>query len=145
MLIIPKKIFDDISEHSKDSYPEECCGILVGSDRDGDRIITESHRAKNVAEERRHERYLIDERKLIDVMKTVRGSGVDVIGFYHSHPDYPSRPSGFDTETAAWPGYSYLIASVEKDGVASARSWVMPDDEGEFVEEPMKIEEEAQA
>ncbi|MCK5439315.1 MAG: M67 family metallopeptidase [Gemmatimonadetes bacterium] len=134
---------DDISEHSMATYPEECCGILVGRDEGGDHIITESHRAKNVAEERRHERYLIDERKLIDVMKSTRGSGVDVVGFYHSHPDYPSRPSGFDTETAAWPGYSYLIASVEEDGVASARSWIMPDDGGEFIEEPMKIEETA--
>ncbi len=144
MLIISQKIIDDISAHSKETYPEECCGILVGFDRDGDHIVTESHRARNVAEERRHERYLIDERKLIDVMKGVRGSEADVIGFYHSHPDYPSRPSGFDTETAAWPGYSYLIASVEKQGVVSARSWIMSDDEGEFVEEPMKVEETGQ-
>lgn len=143
MLTIPQRILDDISEQSKESYPEECCGILVGYDRDGDHVITESHRAKNVAEERRHERYLIDEKKLIEVMKAVRGTDVDVVGFYHSHPDYPSRPSGFDTETAAWPGYSYLIASVEKNGVESVRSWVMPDGKEEFVEEEMKIEETA--
>jgi len=128
VLIIPRKILDDIAEHSVETYPEECCGILVGRDESDDRIVTESHRAKNVAEERRHERYLIDERKLIDVMKAT-----------------PSRPSGFDTETAAWPGYSYLIASVEKDGVASVRSWTMPDGSDTFVEESMKIEEDAQA
>ena len=145
VLIIPRKILDDIAEHSVETYPEECCGILVGRDEGDDRVVTESHRAKNVAEERRHERYLIEERKLIDVMKATRGSEVDVIGFYHSHPDYPSRPSGFDTETAAWPGSSYLIASVEKDGVASVRSWTMPDGSDTFVEEPMKVEEDAQA
>jgi proteasome lid subunit RPN8/RPN11 len=143
MLTIPQRILDDIGEHSKETYPEECCGILVGQDKDGDHLITESHRADNVAEERRHERYLIDEKKLIEVMKAVRGTGEDVVGFYHSHPDYPSRPSGFDTETAAWPGYSYLIASVEKDGVESVRSWVMPDGEKEFIEEEMKVEETA--
>lgn len=141
MLIIPQRILDDIADQAMESYPEECCGILVGRDEGGDHIITESHRAKNVAEERRHERYLVDEKKLINVMKAVRGTDVDVVGFYHSHPDYPSRPSGFDTETAAWPGYSYLIASVEKDGVTSAQSWVMPDGAKEFVEEKMKIEE----
>lgn len=126
-------------------YPEECCGILVGRDHDGDRIITESRRARNVAEERRHERYLVDERKLVDVIKSVRGTNVDVVGFYHSHPDYPSRPSGHDTETAAWPGYSYLIASVEKGNVTSVRSWIMPDGEEEFVEEPMEVEERTRA
>jgi len=141
MLIIPQGVIDDISEHSMETYPEECCGILVGREGSDDRTITESHRAENIADERRHERYLIDEKKLIEVIKTVRGKDVDVIGFYHSHPDYPSMPSGFDTETAAWPGYSYLIASVEKDGVASVRSWTMPDGGTEFVEEPMRIEE----
>ncbi len=143
MLRISRKIIDDIFEYSKENYPEECCGILVGRDSGDDRIITEAHRAKNVAEERRHERYLIDEKKLIEVMKAVRGTDADVIGFYHSHPDYPSRPSGFDTETAAWPGYSYLIASVEKDGVVSIQSWIMSDGEDKFIEEQMKIEETA--
>lgn len=141
MLTIPQRILDDISRHSQETYPEECCGILVGRDEDGEHIITGSHRADNVAEERRHERYLIDEKKLIEVMKAVRGTDTDVVGFYHSHPDYPSRPSGHDTKTAAWPGYSYLIASVEKNGVESVRSWIMPDGEKEFVEEEMKIEE----
>ena len=141
MLIIPRKILDDIFAHSVETYPEECCGILVGVDEGDRRVITESRRAKNVAAERRHERYLIDEKKLIEAMKDTRGLKTDVVGFYHSHPDYPSRPSGFDTETAAWPGYSYLIASVKKDGVESVRSWVMPDGDDSFVEEPLNIEE----
>lgn len=141
MLIIPKKILNDIYDHSLTDYPEECCGILVGRDEGESRIITESHRARNVSEERRHERYLIDERKLIEVMKSVRGMEVDVVGFYHSHPDHPSRPSGFDNETAAWPGYSYLIVSVEKDRAVSAQSWVMPDSGDSFEEEPMQVEE----
>lgn len=139
MLIIPREILDDIFGHSTETHPEECCGILVGRDEGENRVITRSHRAENVSKERRHERYLIDERKLIEVMKSTRGLPVDVVGFYHSHPDYPSRPSGYDIETAAWPGYSYLIVSVEKEGVVSVQSWVMPDGGDSFVEE--KIDE----
>ncbi|UCD56812.1 MAG: M67 family metallopeptidase [Candidatus Hydrogenedentota bacterium] len=141
MLIVPQKILEDIFAHSKEAYPEECCGILVGRDEGSTRIITESHRAKNVSKERRHERYLIDEKKLIEVMKATRVLSVDVIGFYHSHPDYPSRPSGHDVETAAWSGYSYLIVSVGKDGVPSVQAWVMPDGSDSFVEEPIGTEE----
>ncbi len=141
MLIIPKNILDDIFDHSRKTYPEECCGILVGCDEGEQRIVVESHRAENVSKERRHDRFLIDERKLIEVLKTVRSLPVDVIGFYHSHPDYPSRPSRFDTENAAWPGYSYLIVSVEKERVAAAQSWIMQDGSTQFVEEPITIKE----
>ncbi|MBI5117638.1 M67 family metallopeptidase [Candidatus Poribacteria bacterium] len=137
MLIISKKILDDILAHSKETYPEECCGILVGRDEAGKRVVTESYRARNVSEGRKHDRYLIDEKKLIEVMKATRGLSVDVVGFYHSHPDYPSRPSGYDTETAAWPGYSYMIVSVAKEKVVSFQSWVMPDGANAFEEEPI--------
>jgi proteasome lid subunit RPN8/RPN11 len=138
MLVISKKILDDIFAHSRETYPDECCGILVGRDDGGKRIISESHRAKNVSEGRKHDRYLIDEKKLIEVMKATRGQAVDVVGFYHSHPDYPSRPSGYDTETAAWSGYSYMIVSVTKDAIASFQSWVMPDGAGSFEEEALE-------
>ncbi|MBI4832223.1 MAG: M67 family metallopeptidase [Candidatus Lindowbacteria bacterium] len=138
MLSIPNKILDDIFAHSRETYPEECCGILVGRDEDGKRIITEAHRARNASEGRRHDRYLVDEKKLIEVIKLVRGQSVDVVGFYHSHPDYPSHPSGYDTETAAWPGYSYLIVSIARDKVVSVQSWVMPDGANTFTEEPIE-------
>jgi proteasome lid subunit RPN8/RPN11 len=141
MLIISREILDDIFEHSKKTYPEECCGILVGCDEGENRVVMESHRAQNVSKERRHDRYLIDEKKLIELLKTTRGLPVDVIGFYHSHPDYPSRPSPFDTETAAWPGYSYLIVSVAKEEVVSVQSWVMQDGSDSFIEEPVSIKE----
>ena len=141
MLVISREILNDIFDHSRKTYPEECCGILVGRDEGEQRVVMESHRAQNVATERRHDRYLIDERKLIEVLKATRGLATDVIGFYHSHPDYPSRPSRFDIETAAWPGYSYLIASVEKERVVSVQSWVMRDGSESFVEEPITVKE----
>ncbi|GAB4334324.1 MAG: M67 family metallopeptidase [Candidatus Abyssubacteria bacterium] len=137
MLIIPKTVLDDIYAHCRETYPEECCGILVGNDEGDNRIITASYRADNVSAERRNDRYLIDEKKLIEVIKMVRGLPVDVVGFYHSHPDHPSEPSQYDTDSAAWPGYSYVIVSVSKDRIVSCQSWVMPDDGDSFVEEPI--------
>ncbi len=141
MLIIDKKILEDIFAHSVQTYPEECCGILVGRDDGADRIVTQAHRARNVSSERRNDRYLIDEKKLIEVIKQTRGKEEDVIGFYHSHPDYPSHPSQYDTEHAAWPGYSYLIVSVAKDRVVSAQSWLMQDGRDSFVEQQMSEKE----
>ena len=140
MLKISRKIIDDISAHSKETYPEECCGLLVGRDSGDDRIITESHRAENVAEERHHDRYEIDPKKYLEIDKATRGRDADIVGFYHSHPDDRSVPSKFDTDIA-WPTYSYIIASAEKDGVASIQSWGIRDGEEKFSEEKMKIEE----
>jgi len=137
MLVIERTILDDIYRHSLECYPEECCGILVGHDAGDERVVTGAHRADNVSQERRHDRYLIDEKKLIEVIRETRGQNVDVIGFYHSHPDYPSTPSPYDTEHAAWPGYSYLIVSVTRDRVVSAQSWMMADGSGSFVEQQL--------
>ena len=141
MLVIPFKILEDIFEHSRETYPEECCGILVGRDEQNRRIVTESHRARNTSEERRHERYLLDEKKLIEVIRATRGLSVDVVGFYHSHPDHPSCPSSHDTETAAWPGYSYLIVSVSTESIDGVQSWIMPANGDTFVEELISSEE----
>jgi proteasome lid subunit RPN8/RPN11 len=145
MLIISREILDDIFEHARETYPEECCGILVGRDEGGRRTITAARRANNVSSERKHDRYVIDEEKLIEVIRSVRGLPEDVVGFYHSHPDSPSRPSEYDRQIAAWPGYSYLIASVDREGAASAQSWIMPDGSDSFVEEPVSTGEGAPA
>jgi len=74
-------------------------------------------------------------------MRNVRGLAVDVVGFYHSHPDHPSSPSAHDTEMAVWPGYSYLIVSTGKGRIVSVQSWVMRDESSSFSEEPMRIVE----
>jgi proteasome lid subunit RPN8/RPN11 len=141
MLIMDPKILDDIFEHALETYPEECCGILTGSDRGGDRVVSHAHRARNVSAERRHERYRLDERKLFEVIRSMRGQSSDVVGFYHSHPAQPSSPSEHDTEQAGWPGYTYLIVSVENGRVASAQAWVMPEENTSFIEQPLHVGE----
>jgi proteasome lid subunit RPN8/RPN11 len=123
-----------IDRHGEASYPEECCGFLIGHVR-GD--VTAVERVLPVANERqdsRHNRYVINPETVLAAHKEARAAGADVVGYYHSHPDHPSRPSDFDREHA-WPGLSYLIVSVQKGRAADARSWRLADDRDRFDEE----------
>jgi proteasome lid subunit RPN8/RPN11 len=88
----------------------------------------------NERTESRHNRYLINPETVLAAHKEARNLGLDVVGYYHSHPDHPARPSDFDREHA-WPGVSYLIVSVMKRNVADVRSWRLADDRERFDEE----------
>jgi proteasome lid subunit RPN8/RPN11 len=123
-----------IDRHGEQTYPEECCGFLIGQ-ASGDRTVVE--RLLPVANERqdsRHNRYVINPETVLAAHTEARAAGADVVGYYHSHPDHPSKPSDFDREHA-WPGLSYLIVSVQKGRAADARSWRLADDRDQFDEE----------
>jgi proteasome lid subunit RPN8/RPN11 len=123
-----------IGGHGEASYPEECCGFLIGR-AEGDSTSVE--RLLAVANERqdsRHNRFLIHPETVLAAHKEARAAGLDVVGYYHSHPDHPARPSELDREHA-WPGLSYVIVSVQGGKVAEARSWRLTDDRERFEEE----------
>lgn len=133
LLITPDHL-QAIDRHGEETYPEECCGFLIGQ-ASGDRTVVE--RLLPVANERqdsRHNRYVINPETVLAAHKEARAAGADVVGYYHSHPDHPSKPSDFDREHA-WPGLSYLIVSVQKGRAADARSWRLADDRDQFDEE----------
>lgn len=133
-LVITPRHLQTTSRHAAMSYPEECCGVLVGH-ACPDAIVVE--RVLSVGNERgdsRHNRYLISPETVLAANKEARALGLDIVGYYHSHPDHPARPSEFDREHA-WPGVSYLIVSVEGGRVAEARSWRLSDDRERFEEE----------
>ena len=99
-----------IEAHARESYPEECCGFLLGH-ADTSRIVSDSRRAKNIAPEHRERRYVIDPLELLRADDAARAAEFEVIGIYHSHPDHPAAPSEFDrTRAASW--YSYVIVSI---------------------------------
>lgn len=123
-----------IDRHGEQTYPEECCGFLIGR---ADAETTWVERLLPVDNERqdsRHNRYVINPETVLAAHKEARAAGADVVGYYHSHPDHPSKPSDFDREHA-WPGLSYLIVSVQKGRAADARSWRLADDRDQFDEE----------
>jgi proteasome lid subunit RPN8/RPN11 len=143
LLITPADL-QTIHRHAEASYPEECCGFLIGRAADDSTAVERVLPAGNQREDSRYNRYLIEPETVLAAHKEARGLGLDVVGYYHSHPDHPSRPSDFDRDHA-WPGLSYLIVSVRKGAVADERSWRLADERDRFDEETIeqRVEKEA--
>ncbi len=138
MLEIPRSVLDEIQQHMEETYPHECCGLIVGTFSPSSRVATSSRRCGNLNTERANDRYELDPKDMLAADKELQGSPWEIIGIYHSHPDHPSRPSQTDLNHA-WPGWSYMIGSVQKGTVASVRSWELNEQENRFDEEPLTI------
>ena len=139
MLKIAEQVLRKIYDHMEASYPNECCGVIVGTTDGQNRIGHTFRKCKNLNTERAHDRYEMDPLDMLKAQREFEDSPWDIVGIYHSHPDHPSRPSQTDTDRA-WPDYSYLIVSVQKGTVASANSWILNESEKKFHEERLVIE-----
>ena len=128
---------EEIHAQLSQAYPEEGCGVMLGNvqgeSRDVERVIV----FENQREDSRHNRYLISPAQLLAAEKEARANGLEVIGFFHSHPDHPACPSAFDLEHA-WPYYSYLIVSVERGKASVTQSWRLAEDRSGFEPEPIE-------
>ena len=138
MLRLRAKHTEIVHTHLCRAYPEEGCGVLLGREAEGERQVERVVGFDNVREDSRHQRYLIAPEQLLAVEREARAAGLDVIGFFHSHPDHPSVPSAFDLEHA-WPWYSYLIVSVERGAAKDARSWRLAEDRSRFEPEELLL------
>ena len=125
-----------IRDHAEEAYPEGCAGVLVGIDTGGMKVVVDVWRAQNTHEEERSRRFLIEPLKIKEFEERAAERDMDVLGFYHSHPDHPAEPSEYDREHA-WPGWSYVIASVSAENVEDMRSWVLKGDRSGYDEEPI--------
>jgi proteasome lid subunit RPN8/RPN11 len=115
MLKLTRSDYDSLRQHGEETYPHECCGILLGHIADdGRRVVTSIARAGNTRTDSPQNRYNIDPRELVRIQREGRERGEDIIGFYHSHPDHPARWSATDLAEAHWFGCSYVITSVQK-------------------------------
>ncbi len=127
-----------IQAHGEATYPNECCGLMLGRLVQGDKHILELLPAENARKESdRHNRFLISPRTMFEAEKRARENGMDVLGFYHSHPNAEARPSRFDLDHA-WPFYSYLIVSVSQGRAGAMTCWRLADDRSRF--SPEEIE-----
>jgi proteasome lid subunit RPN8/RPN11 len=125
--------------HSERDYPFECCGLMLGRFEDGRKRVIEIYPISNArAEEAKRNRFLIRPEELMRGEKYAREKGLDVVGFYHSHPDDVAVPSQYDLQHA-WPTYSYIVVAVEKGQAADLRSWEMETDRSKFNEEEMSV------
>src|SRR6267154_6561655 len=122
----------EIREHGERDYPFECCGLLIGRFSDGKKTVAETYPISNAREEEaKRNRFLIRPEELMRGEKYARAKGLDVVGFYHSHPDERAVPSKYDLDHA-WPTYSYVVVSVEKRQSVDLRSWEMESDRSRF-------------
>ena len=138
LLIAPDHL-QAIGRHGEATYPEECCGFLIGRSNAETTVVERLLPVDNERQDSRHNRFVINPETVLAAHKEARAAGADVVGYYHSHPDHPSRPSDFDREHA-WPGLSYLIVSVQQGRAADARSWRLTDDRDRFDEETLEKE-----
>jgi proteasome lid subunit RPN8/RPN11 len=128
--------FEDIRAHGAEGYPNEICGIMVGPRGEG--RVTEVRRARNIIVDRSRDRYEIDPRDHIRIQREADADGLDIVGYYHSHPDHPAQASRFDTERA-WAGYVYLIVSIENGKPVDANGFVADKDGGPFRPEHLEV------
>jgi len=119
MLRLNEQIYHAIRRHGEQTYPHECCGVLLGRSVDGVNDVEDAIRAGNTRTDSAHNRYNIAPQELVKIQRQGRERGLDIVGFYHSHPDHPAQWSKTDFAEAHWLGCSYVITAVEK-GVAKA-------------------------
>ena len=114
-LRISKDLFDQMRQHGEETYPHECCGVLVGEfDKADNKRVATVFRCANTRTDSPQNRYDISPVELIRIQREARQAGHDIVGFYHSHPDHPAQWSNTDLDEAHWTGCSYVIISVEK-------------------------------
>ncbi len=132
-----------IRSHGAETYPHECCGALLGRELADDlREIVALFPLVNRRDDSPRNRFSVTSEDVRDAEKAARGQGLDVLGWYHSHPDHPAKPSQYDQDHA-WPWYSYIIVSVANGEPQYMTSWRLSDDRSKFAPEDLEIRERA--
>ncbi len=127
---------ESIHRHARETYPEECSGLIVGMDTGEMKVVVDVWPAENTHEDERKRRFLIDPMDYMKLEERATERDLDVLGIYHSHPDHPAEPSEYDRDHAL-PGWSYIITSVREDGIKDTRSWILRDDRSGYNEESL--------
>jgi proteasome lid subunit RPN8/RPN11 len=134
-LRLNEALLSELRRQGERAYPSECCGVLggtIGAVREVVRLVPAANRRTDDPH-----RYLIAPGDLQRIEAELNRGGLEVLGFYHSHPDHPAEPSRYDTEHA-WPWYSYLILRVNQGQAVEATAWQLADDRS--VMEPESLE-----
>jgi proteasome lid subunit RPN8/RPN11 len=152
-LWISELLAEKIRAHGAETYPHECCGALLGrdsspvleSDRESGtpaREILQLFPLVNRRDDSPRNRFSVTPEDVLAAEKAAREQGLEVVGWYHSHPDHPARPSEYDRDHA-WPWYSYIIVSVQNGTPQDITSWRLNEDRGEFSPEGIEIRHRA--
>jgi proteasome lid subunit RPN8/RPN11 len=150
MLRIEYADYEALRAHGEDTYPNECCGVLLGRNiaAEGNSAAPLNHvrqivRAGNTRTDSAHNRYNIAPQELVKIQRQSRTLGLDIVGFYHSHPDHPAQWSTTDFAEAHWLGCSYIITSIEQGKAATTNSFRLigtGEDDKKFEDEAIQID-----
>lgn len=138
MVKLGQALIERIHQHGSRDYPHECCGALLGREEGADRNVLGVVPLENRRNDSPQNRFSIKPEDVLRAEKEARANGWDLIGWYHSHPDSPARPSEYDCEHA-WPWYSYIIFQVEKAEPREMRSWRLDENRMAFAEEAIEF------
>lgn len=144
-LVLPESLARQIEREGAFGYPNEICGMLIGRDircAEGidptRRIVDRLEPGRNVFEAgEQYHRFSIDPLDQLKAERAAERQGQMVLGYYHSHPDHPARPSEYDREHA-WPFYSYVIVAIAKGRAADMTSWVLNDENKQFEQQEIE-------
>jgi proteasome lid subunit RPN8/RPN11 len=139
MITITEEQLGEIRAHGVRDYPYECCGLLLGRYGPNGKVVKETYPISNAREESaKRNRFLIEPAELMRGEKYATGKDLEVVGFYHSHPDSAAVPSQYDLEHA-WPTYSYIIVSTTAENANDLFSWEQEADRSKFMQEEVRV------
>jgi proteasome lid subunit RPN8/RPN11 len=136
-LALSAQAAEAIRAHGRETYPYECCGALIGADGQVSHVVA----LPNTTEEGPRRRFLVRPSDYQQAERAASDANAELLGFYHSHPDHPARPSQYDLDHA-WPHFSYVIVSIMAGQAVDVRSWTLQDDRSAFDEESLSAEDE---
>jgi proteasome lid subunit RPN8/RPN11 len=150
MLRIEYADYEALRAHGEETFPNECCGVLLGKNiaSADDPTAAINHvqqivRAGNTRTDSAHNRYNIAPQELVKIQRQARDLGLDIVGFYHSHPDHPAQWSTTDFAEAHWLGCSYIITSIEQGKAVTTNSFLLSgttEDNKKFEDEAIQID-----
>jgi len=146
VLRLSQQVYDTLRQHGEQTYPHECCGVLLGRfvQQDGAAVndVVEAVRAGNTRTDAAHNRYNIAPQELVKIQRLGRDRELEIVGFYHSHPDHPAQWSPTDFAEAHWVGCSYVITAVEKGAARQTNSFLLAgttEDDKRFENETIEV------
>jgi len=144
VLRMPRSVYEAIRAHGEETYPNECCGALLGRPTAEGWQVASSVRAGNTRTDSAHNRYQIAPVELVKIQREARRDGLDIAGFYHSHPDHPAQWSTTDFAEAHWLGCSYVITEVAHGKAVVSNSFFLEganEEEKRFEPEPIHVDD----
>ncbi|HLY40771.1 MAG TPA: M67 family metallopeptidase [Terracidiphilus sp.] len=143
-LFVAQNVYDELRAHGEETYPNECCGALLGVPTTRGWEVVGSIRAGNTRTDSAHNRYHIDPLELVRMQRTAREKGLEIAGFYHSHPDHPAQWSQTDFAEAHWLGCVYVITSVAQRKATITNSFLLTgasEEDKKFEQQVIQVED----